>query len=91
MEFEIKLPNVSDYTDFYERIRQDKRFAEHIKRFSEQQINNAEAKPYIQKASTKAIADELESREGVRTIIIEPYETESICVDGPAVVYIIGD
>lgn len=87
----MKLPTINRYRDFYERIRHDRRFAQYIQQFAEQQIHNAEAIPYMKKASTKALADELETREDVRAIYVDPYDTKTIHINGPAVVYVIGD
>ena len=37
------------------------------------------------------IVDELKEREGVRTIIAEPYETASVSAEGPAIILVVTD
>lgn len=41
--------------------------------------------------STKELVEELKTREGVDTIIAEPYEKKNISVDGSAIVPIVTD
>lgn len=40
---------------------------------------------------TKKLVEELKKREGVDTIIVEPYEKKNISVDGSAIVMIVTD
>lgn len=41
--------------------------------------------------STKQLVEELKKREGIDTIIVEPYEKKNISVDGSAIVLIVTD
>lgn len=45
----------------------------------------------LKQFSTKELVKELETREGVASTTVEPYEDEQIDVEGPSVVLVITD
>ena len=45
----------------------------------------------LKEFSTKELTDELKEREGVNTIIAEPYEKKVVDFEGPAIVLIVTD
>ena len=45
----------------------------------------------IKEFSTKELVEELKEREGVNTIIAEPYEKKTVDLEGPAIVLVVTD
>lgn len=45
----------------------------------------------LNKYTTKDLVEELMTREGVETKIVDPYVTETIIAEGPAIVFIVID
>lgn len=45
----------------------------------------------VKEFSTKELVDELKEREGVKTIIAEPYEKKTVDLEGPAIVLVVTD
>ena len=45
----------------------------------------------MKKAKTCELVDEVETREGVEKKVIGPYQTETVSVEGPAVILVITD
>lgn len=43
------------------------------------------------KVTTKQLVEELKTREGVETIIAEPYEKKAFEIEGPAIILIVED
>ena len=43
------------------------------------------------KVTTKQLVEELKTREGVETIIAEPYEKKTVEIEGPAIILIVED
>lgn len=46
---------------------------------------------FLKIAKTCELVSELKLREGVKTIVVDPYEKEKMLVEGPAIVFIVVD
>ena len=57
----------------------------------EQQEKGGERMKRGAKVTTKQLVEELKTREGVETIIAEPYEKKTVEIEGPAIILIVED